>query len=635
MASSSTLNGPGPRRANYREAPDFTRPLLDIPAEANQRIFDRLSFLYGADVAHDVIPELIRLLRVHHAHKKDQMIEVDNALDAGERFSERDLILITYGDMVRAKGSTALAALGDFMRVLSRRTPVFNTLHILPFFPYSSDRGFSVTDFRSVDPNIGTWGDIAELGRSFRLMFDGVVNHACSKSPAFQEMLSGNPEYQDFAFTFESRDDLTPEHRNLLRRPRTSDILTQFQSIRGPIWAWTTFSPDQIDLNYRNPKVLLHVVDTLLLYVRKGADLVRLDAVTYLWDEPGTPCANLEQTHEIIRLFRDVLDVAAPHVTLITETNVPHGENITYFGDGTNEAQMVYNFALPPLVLHAFYRQDASYLSAWARTLEYPSATTTYLNILDTHDGIGLPGAANILPAEELGYLIQTARQHGAFISYRSVEGGGKAPYEINSTWYSALNFDNSGEERSFQVKRFVASRSIALALRGVPAIYLHSLVGSRNDVQRALASKVKRDVNRAVLDESLLLKNLAEPGSKLNLLNDQFGRLLTTRVSRRAFHPNAAQKVVSTLPGVFSLLRISQQGDERVLAITNVMAETCRLVVPLAELGVDEPNWYDLVAGRGWMAVDRKLTIELQPYDVLWLMPFSDLERAIESGAS
>lgn len=627
-------NGPGPRRANYREDPDFTRPLLDIPAEAGQRVFDRLSFLYGADVAHEVIPELVRLLRVHHAFKTDEMIEMESTLDASDRFSEQDMILITYGDMVRAKGSKALVALGDFLRLVCRRACVFNTLHILPFFPYSSDRGFSVTDFRAVDPNIGTWSDIADLGRSFRLMFDGVFNHASSKSPAFQEMLSGNPAYQGFALTFESHDDLTADQRNILRRPRTSDILTEFQSIRGPVWAWTTFSPDQIDLNYRNPKVLLNVVDTLLLYVRKGADLMRLDAVTYLWEEPGTSSANLEQTHEIIRLFRDVLDVAAPHVTLITETNVPHQENTTYFGDGTNEAQMVYNFALPPLVLHAFYRQDASHLTAWAQTLEYPSATTTYLNMLDTHDGIGLPGAADVLPAEELAFLIQTARQHGAFISYRSVDGGGEAPYEINSTWYSALNFDNSGEERAFQVKRFVASRSIALALRGVPAIYLHGLVGSRSDVQRALATKVKRDVNRALLDAALLAKNLADPGSKLSLINDQLGRLLTTRVRHQAFHPNAEQRVLSLLPGVFSVLRISPEGNERILAMTNVMAMACRLVVPLAELGLDEPNWYDLVAGRGWMAVDGELAVDFQAYDVVWLMPFSDLERAIESDA-
>lgn len=616
----------------YLEEPDFTRPLLEIPSDLNQRIFERLCFLYGTEGARGTIPELIRLIRVHYAHKTSALIDAERRFDATRRFSEQDMILVTYGDMVRGQGQTALQALAEFLHTLRRRAPVFNILHILPFFPYTSDRGFSVTDFRAVDPGLGSWQDIAELGKTCRLMFDGVFNHASSRSQAFREMLAGNPAYRDFAVTFDSRDALTPEQRRMLRRPRTTDILTQVQSIHGPVWAWTTFSPDQIDLNYRNPKVLLNVIETLLLYVRKGAGLVRLDAVTYLWDEPGTPGANLAQTHEVIRLFRDVLNMAAPHVALVTETNVPHEENITYFGDGQNEAQMVYNFALPPLLLHAFYRQDASWLSRWAGGLEYPSATTTYLNMLDTHDGIGLPAVANLLPPGELEFLIRSARQHGAFISYRTVEGDDRAPYEINSTWYSALNLDNSAEERAFQVKRFVASRSIALALRGIPGIYLHGLIGSRNDVQLALRTKVKRDVNRGALDQVRLMRNLAEPGSKLNLIYDQLGRLLEMRVRHSAFHPNGEQRLLSLEKGVFAMLRISPGGGERILALTNVTTRAFTVKVPVRDIASDESNWYDLVAGRGWVAAGGELTVSLQPYDVMWLTPFAELERRIEA---
>lgn len=356
MATDPIRTHTASRRFAYAEEPDFTRPPLNVPAPTGQRMFERLRFLYGEETARQTMPELVRLLRVHHAYKSEELIEAEKSFDPAQRFSELDMILITYGDMVRAKGRSPLAALAGFLEALRRRAPVFNTLHILPFFPYSSDRGFSITDFRDVDPTIGSWRDIGAIGKSFRLMFDGVFNHASSKSTAFREMLCGNPDYRDYAVTFQSRDELRPEQRNILRRPRTSDILTEFQAITGPVWVWTTFSPDQIDLNYRNPKVLSSVIDTLLLYVRKGADIVRLDAVTYLWDEPGTPGANLAQTHEIIKLFRDVLDVAAPHTALVTETNVPHLENVSYFGDGRDEAQMVYNFALPPLVLHAFYR---------------------------------------------------------------------------------------------------------------------------------------------------------------------------------------------------------------------------------------------------------------------------------------
>jgi len=625
--------GPAPlERIRYLDEPDFSRPLVEIPPERQERLLERLRYLYGEDTARATLPELLRLIRVHYAHKPGELLEAEKSFDARERFTQNDLLLITYGDTIQGAGQTGLSALGSFLDAIQRRGRLFSILHVLPFFPYTSDRGFSITDFRLVDHSIGTWEDIGRLGESSRLMFDGVINHASSKSMAFREMLSGNPDYKDFAVYFRSAEELTPEQRKLLRRPRTSDVLTRYLTIQGPAWVWTTFSPDQIDLNYRNPKVLLSVVDTLLFYVRKGADMVRLDAVTYLWHELGTSGASLAQTHEIVKLFRDVLDIAAPQVALVTETNVPHAENTAYFGEGGDEAQMVYNFALPPLVLHAFYRGDATALSRWAGELAYPSETTTYLNILDTHDGVGLPGVTNVLPDEEIEFLAERARQQGAFVSYRSTADG-EAPYEINTTWYSALNLENCGESRELQVKRFLASRSIALALRGVPAIYVHSLIGSRNDVRLALQTKVKRDVNRASLDLGVLKRNLSEPGSKLQLLIEDFGRFLSTRVTHAAFHPNGQQRVLSVSPQLFTVLRTAPAGHEHILCMTNVSDRPCLAEVATSELGTDSSYWYDLVAGRGWNVEDGKLHLQFEPYDVLWLMPFRELERAIEVG--
>ena len=216
-------------------------------------------------------------------------------------------------------------------------------------------------------------------------------------SPEFQEFLNGHPDFKDIVITFKSPDELTPDERRLIVRPRTSDILTKFDSIDGPIYVWTTFSPDQVDLNYKNPGVLIFIIETLLLYVRRGADNIRLDAVTYIWSEPGTRCVHMDEAHEIIKLFRDILNLVAPKVALTTETNVPHKENISYFGNGSDEAQMVYNFALPPLVLHTFYLEDATALTGWAMDLKYFSDTSTYFNILDTHDGVGLMGVKDIL----------------------------------------------------------------------------------------------------------------------------------------------------------------------------------------------------------------------------------------------
>jgi sucrose phosphorylase len=611
--------------------PDFSRAPLEIPSEAHEKFFTRLCRLYGEAEAKKWLGELERILKVHYAYKPPEMLESERKFERINRFTERDMILITYGDLLHSEGLSPLGTLEQFIGKNLRFQEIFNTIHILPFFPYSSDRGFSITDFKAVNLSLGTWEDIEQLGEHYQLMFDGVFNHVSSRGELFQQILCGNPDAQDLAIVYSSPNELTEEQRGLILRPRTSDILTPYQSIDGPIWVWTTFSADQIDLNYKNPRVLMKVIETLLLYVRYGADLIRLDAATYLWKEPGTSCAHLPQTHELVKLFRDVLNLVAPTVALITETNVPHQDNISYFGDGEDEAQMVYNFALPPLVLHTFYREDATVLSNWAKDLIPPSQLTTFFNILDTHDGVGLLGVTKILSAEDIGQIVQTVRKHGAFISYKAGEGGKKEPYEINTTWFSALNLDNGSEEIAFQVKRFVASRSIALALRGVPGIYFHGLVGTCNDIETVRKTKSKRDINRKVLQTEELVKALAEPKSKLSEINKQLGKLLEIRVVQSAFHPSGEQQVLSLAPEIFSVLRTSPSGDQHILALTNVANRVCQIQIPLAQLGVEETNWYDLVGGRGWIAQQQELELTLQPYDVVWLIPFIELERDIE----
>jgi len=618
-------------RILHSEEPDFTRPLLSIPEEAEERMLSRLGFLYGEDEAEKWLPELKRILKVYCAHKDPALEDREKDFNSAERFSEKDMILITYGDLLRSEGRSPLATLAYFMEEAEQLKGVINTLHILPFFPYTSDRGFSITDFRVVDPNLGSWKDVEEIGKRFKLMFDGVLNHASSKSPQIREMLIGNPEYMDFAVSFKSPDELTPEQRKIIVRPRTSDLLTEFQSIDGPRWLWTTFSADQVDLNYRNPKVLMDMVETLLLYIRKGADIIRLDAVTYLWAEMGTPSVHLEQTHEIIKLFRDVLDLVAPHVVLLTETNVTHKENISYFGNGSDEAQMVYNFALPPMVLHTFYSEDTTALSRWADGLKSPSDTTTFLNFLDSHDGVGVMGVKNILKEEEIDRVIHRAKEHGAFISYKSGKEG-KEPYEINTTWWSAINMDNSGEEVAFQVKRFVASRSIALVLSGVPGTYLHGLIGTSSDIDAVLETKSKRDINRRVILEKELLADTENPESKLSHIKKQLVRILQIRVRFCAFHPNGEQKVFMASPHVFTVLRVSPDSQQHILTMTNVTNRMVQVDIPLKEVGVEWKNWYDLIGKRGWRSKEKRLTVTLQPYDVAWFIPFAELEQMIES---
>jgi sucrose phosphorylase len=611
------------RRTFYNPTPDYTRPLFQLPPERRERMLSRLKRLYGEARAAACMPELERIIQVHCAHKPPEMLEKERRYNPAERFSERDMILITYGDIVRGDGRTPLAALHRFVNKYNRGA--VNTIHLLPFFPYSSDRGFSVVDFSQVDPKLGTWDDIREKKQRYDLMFDAVLNHCSSRSEMFLEYRNGNPLYRDFFIAYRSPEELTAEQRGKIFRPRTSDILTRFETIWGPRFVWTTFSADQIDFNFRNPDVLMRIVDGVLFYVRRGADILRLDAVTYIWADPGTECVHLPETHEIVKLLRDVVETAASGVALITETNVPHADNVSYFGDGTDEAHMVYNFALPPLVLHTFYREDATAISRWAAELKPPSATATFFNILDTHDGVGLMGVKGILSAADIDHLVRTAQERGAFVSFKMTEGGREEPYEINSTWWSAVNDARSGEDVAFQVKRYIASRSLALVIRGVPGVYIHGALGSDNDFQRSRETGVKREVNRGLIDAAAVEEQMRRPGSRLKLLRRQGSRLNLARTAHRSFHPNGGQQVLMISPEVFTVLRSSPENDAHMLAMTNVTGRQTRVEVPLERLGVPSAKWRDVIAERILTAVEGVLAVDLQPYDVLWLEPLCE----------
>ena len=433
----------------YRKEPDYSRPPLSIPGDKAQVIKEKLELLYG-ERAEACYSEIERILRVHHAHKTAEMLEDEEAFRPEGRFTEKDIVAITYPDQLVKPGVPPLAFLGQLLNIYL--TGIINTIHILPFYPYSSDRGFSVIDYRQVDPRMGTWDDIERLSLNFHLMFDGVINHVSSKSLWFEEFLNGNPEYEDFFIVFDTTHEITEDHRRLILRPRTSDLLTPFQTINGTRYVWTTFSSDQIDLNYKNEKVLFRILDILLYYVRKGADLLRLDAATYLWAELGTSCAHLLETHALVQLLRAVFDVAAPKVSLITETNV----------------------------LHSIHTGNCEKLTLWAAQLEKPSELCTYFNFLDSHDGIGLLGARDILTDDEIEALVRTVESHEGLVSYRADSQGSITPYELNITWFDALNSPNGADSDDEKVNRFIASRAILLALAGVPAVYLPGIAGTQ-----------------------------------------------------------------------------------------------------------------------------------------------------------
>ena len=483
--------------------------------------------------------------------------------------SERDVILITYGDTLQHPDTTPLQTLADFAN--RHLVGAFSAVHILPFYPYSSDDGFSVKDFYAVDPALGSWDDVQRLNQNFDLMFDAVFNHMSAQSEWFAEWLAGNPDYAGLFMTADKDADISR-----VVRPRALPLLTPFEQPDGQtVYVWTTFSADQIDFDIRQPQTLLRLLEILLFYVAHGARFIRLDAIAFLWKQVGTSSIHLPQTHAAIQLMRAVLDVVAPEVVLITETNVPHVENITYFGDGHNEAQMVYNFTLPPLLLFTLLTGDTTRLRNWVKTLQTPSDQTTFFNFTASHDGIGLRPVEGILSDDELTMMIEQAQSTGGRVSYKRNPDGTNSPYELNVTYVDAVG----GETPQEKAQRFLASQTIALSLAGVPGIYIHSLLGSTNDIAGVEATDNNRRINRAKLDVKQVEAELASTDHLRHFIFDAYIQRVMLRTQQAAFHPNGEQAVIDVAhPGVFALLRTSPDRSQQILSITNVSAETVTL---------------------------------------------------------
>jgi sucrose phosphorylase len=590
--------------------------------DTERRIGEILSFLYGRRECESIWSELRGRLESFRRRHPDLGVHAE---EPEGRVTERDAFLILYGDQITEPGRVPLQTVADFLQ--THLTGIINGVHLLPFFPYSSDDGFAITDFRQVDPRLGGWEDVEEIARRFRLMVDVVLNHVSGRHPWFESFKRGEAPYRDYFITVDPKADLSQ-----VVRPRASPLLTPVVTPQGEKLVWTTFGPDQLDLNYRNPWVLLEMLAVILLYAARGARILRLDAAAYLWKEPGTPCIHLPQTHAVIKMIRAVLDAVAPSVMLLTETNVPHEENVRYFGDGTDEAQLVYNFALPPLVLHAFQAGDATRLTEWAAQLRTPPGTS-FLNFLASHDGIGLLPARGLLTDDEIQALVDRTLEHGGLVSYRRRPDGGRDVYELNITFYDALNDPHCPDEER-DIQRFIASQAIMLSLAGVPGIYIHGLLGSRNCMHRVRRTGEPRAINREGFERIRLEEELSDPDSLRSRVFEAYTHLLKIRRRRRAFHPFSEQQVLSPDERVFAVLRSDPQGQGVVLALINVSNKTRNIVWNLIESGLEAdvfPKWHDLIADRTWITRDGKLKIPMGPYQVRWLEPSSswNCERA------
>lgn len=560
-------------------------------SEINQKLIKkidaRLRFIYKQNFSSDNTKSLLAVISKYKQFSGSK-----------EKWNENDVVLITYGDSIKKEGEIPLQTLKYFLDKNFKEQ--LTVVHILPFFPFSSDDGFSVIDFRKVNPDLGNWDDIESLNRNYDLMTDLVINHASSKSEWFQNFLQQKEKGKDYFITESLETDLSQ-----VTRPRNTPLLTTYETAEGTKHVWTTFSADQVDLDFSNPDLLIEMMDILLEYIAKGARIIRLDAIAFLWKKIGTTCLHLPETHEVVKLMRDVAEYINPTVIILTETNVPNKENLSYFGEN-DEAHMVYQFSLPPLLLHALHAGNSTYLNTWAKSLPQLLGDKTFFNFTASHDGIGVRPLEGLLPDNEKLQLVENMKKFGGFVNYKSNPDGSSSPYELNITYFDALKGTKQGVD-NFQTERFLASQIIMMSFAGVPAFYIHSLTATPNYLEGVAQTKHNRTINRRKWDLDELTKILETVTSQKKIFNS-LQKFILIRKKQKAFHPNAKQEILDLGNGLFGLIRVSE--NQKIIVVVNLTAQ--KQVLEISSFS--EENHFDLLSNK---VFNEK---ELNPYQCLWL---------------
>ncbi|MEQ9359244.1 alpha-amylase family glycosyl hydrolase [Coleofasciculus chthonoplastes] len=577
-------------------------PSSQLVKSFESRIKPLLEVIYPEADIEQLAAHLLQLLHPHYC---------DSGAKNPDKWNEQQILLITYGDSIYRQGDQKpLVTLKQFLEHYLQDT--ITGVHILPVCPYSSDDGFAIIDYLQVNPELASWEDIQSIAQTFDLMLDLVLNHVSSQSAWFEQFKQGIKPGCNYFIEVDPTTDLSQ-----VVRPRSSPLLVKVDTVNGDKHVWATFSDDQIDVNFANPDLLVEYVKILLFYVVNiGAKYIRLDAVGYLWKRIGSSCIHLPETHALIRLLRELLQLVDPAVVIITETNVPNRENLSYFGNG-NEAHIIYNFSLPPLLLNALLQGKSDHLKTWMMSMPPAPMGCAYLNFTASHDGIGLRPTEGLLSDDEYETLIECVTQFGGEISYRRQPDGTETPYEINIALFDALKGTVKGEDQ-WQIQRFICSQTIMMSLEGIPAFYLHSLLGTGSDRTLMQQTGRKRSINRHRWDMAELKGELKQVNSPHAIVFQELSRLIQIRRRQQAFHPNATQYTLH--PSNQALLvfwRQSMKRDQSIFSIHNLSDKPQTL--PLLELNlIATDEWCDLISGK--IIPDIHDTFTLQPYQSAWI---------------
>ncbi|GAB2191648.1 alpha-amylase family glycosyl hydrolase [Sessilibacter sp. MAH1] len=578
--------------------------MSDVENHLRQKVIRHLEFIYSQveiDLSYEALADaLLKIMRLDQS--------CCDPVAHTNHWSQKDTILITYGDSLKREGERPLNTLNEFL--LKYCQDFLSSVHILPFFPYSSDDGFAVIDFSTVNESLGDWTDIEKIVEHFKVMADLVINHCSSRSLWFENFKLGRDPGKDYFIEVDPKEDIEG-----IVRPRTSPLLRETQTSEGIKHVWCTFSHDQVDLNFENIQVLKEFVSIVRLYLDYGVRIFRLDAVAFLWKKLGTSCINLEETHEVIRLFRTLIEHSCEHAVIITETNIPNRENLTYFGNA-NEAHCIYNFSLPPLLVNTLITGNCKYLKQWMMSMPPAQNGTAYFNFIASHDGIGLRPAEGLLKDEELNTLINTMQTFGGRVSWRSVNGSVHKAYEINIALIDALQGTTKGPDK-WGIDRFVCAHAIMLSLEGIPGIYIHSLLGTGNDYEKLKHTNHNRSINRHQWDYDALVDHLSNEWSQHAQIFQRLKALIQLRGKQPAFHPNATQFTLHFGEQLFGFWRQSIDRRQSIFCISNISDEVMTLSLSDINLiGTDE--WKDLISNQVFHSIEEQ--IQVQPYQTLWI---------------
>ncbi len=521
-----------------------------------------------------------------------------------KNISEKTSVIICYGDSVYSNKKSSIKVFRTFFQKRLRK--YFNTIHFLPFYPSSSDSGFAVKDHYKIEKKLGDWSDIKRISKSTNIMADIVINHSSARGLWFRNFLKNKRPGKDYFLTVDPNFDTSK-----VIRPRDHKLLKKIDFFNKKEYLWRTFSNDQLDLNFKNPSVLLRFIKIMINLINHGVTIFRLDAIAYLWKENGTTCINLKRTHEIIKLLRIICDYLNVETTIVTETNLPEKENLSYFGKN-DEANWIYNFSLPPLLIHAFLFEKSSYLNQWCKKLPIAKKGNSYLNFISSHDGIGIRPTEGIFNKKILNQFLKRLKKNGSKFSYRKVKNKPKKVYEANITVFDALKKSDYDLKGKFFLERYISAHSIMFSFEGVPALYFNSLFGNANDETRYVITGNKRDVNRYKWNYENISKKLENKNSKQSIIYKKISNLLSVRVKQKAFHPNAARYNINLGPKIFSFKRVSLNKKQTIICITNLSSKIQRVRIEKTY-----HNWINLIGPK--VEIKDKLLI-LKPFETIWL---------------